>query len=279
MGWFRKARKRLASGQKRDVPKGLWTKCEGCGEVIYTRQLEENAHICPECGRHFRIGIEPYLTILTDRGFEEEYDARLRSIDPLGFTDSKRYTDRLRQAHEKTGLEEAVRTGRVRIEGRDVVMALMDFSFLGGSMGSAVGEKIARATQRATTERLPLIILSASGGARMQEGILSLMQMAKTSGRLARHREAGLPFLSILTHPTTGGVTASFAMLGDVIVAEPGALIGFAGPRVIRETIGQELPEDFQTSEFLLEHGFVDVIASRDRLRETVALLLSHLLD
>jgi acetyl-CoA carboxylase carboxyl transferase subunit beta len=279
MGWFRKARKRLAAGQKRDVPQGLWTKCEGCGEVIYTRQLEENAHICPECGRHFRIGIEPYLTILTDRGFEEEYDARLRSIDPLGFTDSKRYTDRLRQAHEKTGLEEAVRTGRVRIEGRDVVVALMDFSFLGGSMGSAVGEKIARATQRATTERLPLIILSASGGARMQEGILSLMQMAKTSGRLARHREAGLPFLSILTHPTTGGVTASFAMLGDVIVAEPGALIGFAGPRVIRETIGQELPEDFQTSEFLLEHGFVDVIASRDRLRETVALLLSHLLD
>jgi acetyl-CoA carboxylase carboxyl transferase subunit beta len=279
MGWFRKARKRLASGQKRDVPQGLWTKCEGCGEVIYTRQLEENAHICPECGRHFRIGIEPYLTILTDRGFEEEFDARLRSIDPLGFTDSKRYTDRLRQAHEKTGLEEAVRTGRVRIEGRDVIMALMDFSFLGGSMGSAVGEKIARATQRATAERLPLIILSASGGARMQEGILSLMQMAKTSGRLARHREAGLPFLSILTHPTTGGVTASFAMLGDVIVAEPGALIGFAGPRVIRETIGQELPEDFQTSEFLLEHGFVDVIASRDRLRETVALLLSHLLD
>jgi acetyl-CoA carboxylase carboxyl transferase subunit beta len=277
MGWFRKVRRKLEGGPRRDVPQGLWSKCEGCGSVIYTRQLQENAHVCPECGRHFRIGIEEYLDILTDAGFEEEFDVRLRSVDPLGFTDSKRYSDRIRQAQERTGLNEAVRAGQTRIEGRPLVLALMDFSFLGGSMGSAVGEKIARATERATRRQLPLVILSASGGARMQEGILSLMQMAKTSARLARHREAGLPFISILTHPTTGGVTASFAMLGDVIVAEPGALIGFAGPRVIRETIGQELPPGFQTSEFLLEHGFVDVLVGRDRLKETVVRLLHHL--
>jgi acetyl-CoA carboxylase carboxyl transferase subunit beta len=277
MGWFRKARRKLGGGERREPPQGLWSKCEGCGGVIYTRQLQENAHVCPDCGRHFRIGIKEYLEILTDDGFEEEFDARLRSVYPLGFTDSKRYLDRLRQAHEKTGLQEAVRTGQARLEGRPLVLALMDFSFLGGSMGSAVGEKIARGTEQATRRRFPLVILSASGGARMQEGILSLMQMAKTSARLARHREASLPFISVLTHPTTGGVTASFAMLGDVIVAEPGALIGFAGPRVIRETIGQELPPGFQTSEFLIEHGFVDVLVGRDRLRETVVRLLHHL--
>ncbi len=279
MGWFKKVRRNLQGDERLEVPKGLWTKCEQCGEIIYRKALEEHHHICDNCGHHFRIGAREYLEILTDDGLEEEFDPSLSSKDPLGFVDSKKYTDRLKQAREKTGMEEAVKTGVARLEGRQVVVAILDFSFLGGSMGSAVGEKIARATRHATGRGLPLIILSASGGARMQEGLFSLMQMAKTSALLGRHRRAGLPFISILTHPTTGGVTASFAMLGDVIVAEPGALIGFAGPRVIKETIGQGLPEGFQTSEFLLEHGFVDIIARRSELRSTVARLLAHLVD
>ncbi|MFO7768457.1 MAG: acetyl-CoA carboxylase, carboxyltransferase subunit beta [bacterium] len=279
MGWFKKVRRKLQGGERLEVPRGLWTKCEQCGEIIYRKALEEHSHICDNCGHHFRIGAGEYLEILTDDGLEEEFDPGIRSKDPLGFVDSKKYTDRLEKAREKTGMEEAVKTGLARLDGRRVVVAILDFSFLGGSMGSAVGEKIARATRQATQRGLPLIILSASGGARMQEGLYSLMQMAKTSALLGRHRQAGPPFISILTHPTTGGVTASFAMLGDVIVAEPGALIGFAGPRVIKETIGQDLPEGFQTSEFLLEHGFVDIIARRDELRPTVARLLAHLVD
>lgn len=279
MGWFKKVRRTLGSGEKLDVPKGLWTKCENCGEIIYRKELETQFHICSKCGYHFRIGIPEYLEILTDGGFIEEYDAKMRSKDPLGFVDSKKYTDRIKAAQSKTSMVEATRTGLAEIDGYRVVLALLDFSFLGGSMGSVVGEKIARATRRALDMRLPLVILSASGGARMQEGILSLMQLAKTSARLAEFREAGLLFISIITHPTTGGVSASFAMLGDVIVAEPGALIGFAGPRVIRETIGEELPEGFQTSEFVLEKGFVDVIAPRSELKKTVSNLFGHLLD
>jgi acetyl-CoA carboxylase carboxyl transferase subunit beta len=279
MGWFRKVRRSLGSGERRDVPKGLWTKCDQCGEIIYRKQLEEQFHVCDNCGHHFRIGNTDFLKILTDNGFEEEFDAGMRSRDPLGFVDSKKYTDRLKQAQDKTSMTEAVRTGVVHIEGRAVVLAIMDFSFLGGSMGSVVGEKIARAILQAIERHCPLVILSSSGGARMQEGILSLMQMAKTSARLGQLRQEGLPFISILTHPTTGGVTASFAMLGDVIVAEPGALIGFAGPRVIKQTIGQDLPEGFQTSEFVLEHGFVDVLSPRGELKHTVAMLLQHLVD
>ncbi|MFC1628020.1 acetyl-CoA carboxylase, carboxyltransferase subunit beta [Gemmatimonadota bacterium] len=279
MGWFKKVRRTLGSGEKLDVPKGLWTKCDQCGEIIYRKELEAQFHICSKCGFHFRIGIDEYLEILTDGGFMEEFDSKIRSKDPLGFVDSKKYTDRLKAAQTKTGMMEAVRTGLVEIDGRQVVLAVLDFAFLGGSMGSAVGEKIARATQQATEMRLPLVIISASGGARMQEGILSLMQLAKTSARLAQLREAGLLFISVLTHPTTGGVTASFSMLGDVIVAEPGALIGFAGPRVIMETIGQELPEGFQRSEFLLEKGFVDIIALRSELKQTLTTLFNHLLN
>ena len=279
MGWFNKVRRSLGSGEKLDVPKGLWTKCDQCGEIIYRKELEAQFHICSKCGFHFRIGIDAYLEILTDGGFLEEFDSKIRSKDPLGFVDSKKYTDRLKAAQAKTGMMEAVRTGLVEIEGRQVVLAALDFAFLGGSMGSAVGEKIARATQRATERRLPLVIISSSGGARMQEGILSLMQLAKTSARLAELREAGLLFISVVTHPTTGGVTASFSMLGDVIVAEPGALIGFAGPRVIMETIGQELPEGFQRSEFLLEKGFVDIIALRSELKQTLTTLFNHLLN
>ena len=279
MGWFKKVRRRLGSGERLDVPKGLWTKCDNCGEIIYRKQLEEQFHVCDKCGYHFRIGHADYLKILSDNGYQEEFDPKLYSKDPLGFVDSKKYTDRLKQAQEKTSLTEAVRTGVALIEGRAVVLTIMDFAFLGGSMGSVVGEKIARATKQALERRLPLVIVSASGGARMQEGILSLMQMAKTSARLGQLREAGIPFISVLTHPTTGGVTASFAMLGDVIVAEPGALIGFAGPRVIKQTIGQDLPEGFQTSEFVLEHGFVDIISPRSELKQTITILLQHLLD
>ncbi len=279
MGWFNKVRRSLGSGEKLDVPKGLWTKCDQCGEIIYRKELEAQFHICSKCGFHFRIGIDAYLEILTDGGFLEEFDSKIRSKDPLGFVDSKKYTDRLKAAQAKTGMMEAVRTGLVEIDGRQVILSVLDFSFLGGSMGSAVGEKIARATQRATELRLPLVIISSSGGARMQEGILSLMQLAKTSARLAELREAGLLFISVVTHPTTGGVTASFSMLGDVIVAEPGALIGFAGPRVIMETIGQELPEGFQRSEFLLEKGFIDIIALRSELKQTLTTLFNHLLN
>jgi acetyl-CoA carboxylase carboxyl transferase subunit beta len=279
MGWFKKVRRRIGSGERLDVPKGLWTKCDSCGEIIYRKQLEEQSHVCDKCGYHFRIGHADYLKILADKGFVEEFDIKMHSRDPLGFVDSKKYSDRLKQAQEKTNLTEAVRTGVANIEGRSVILAIMDFSFLGGSMGSVVGEKIARAAQQALERQLPLVIVSASGGARMQEGILSLMQMAKTSARLGQLREAGTPFISVLTHPTTGGVTASFAMLGDVIIAEPGALIGFAGPRVIKQTIGQDLPEGFQTSEFVQEHGFVDVIAHRSELKKTVAMILQHLVD
>jgi len=279
MGWFKKVRRTLGSGGKLDVPKGLWTKCDQCGEIIYRKELESQFHICSKCGFHFRIGIDNYLEIITDGGFLEEFDSTVKSKDPLGFVDSKKYTDRIKAAQAKTGMLEAVRTGLVEIDGRQVVLAVLDFSFLGGSMGSAVGEKIARATRRAVELRLPLVIISASGGARMQEGILSLMQLAKTSARLAELREAGLLFISVVTHPTTGGVTASFAMLGDVIVAEPGALVGFAGPRVIMETIGQELPEGFQRSEFLLEKGFIDIIALRSELKQTLTTLFNHLLN
>jgi acetyl-CoA carboxylase carboxyl transferase subunit beta len=277
MGWFNKVRRTLGAGGKLDVPEGLWTKCDQCDEIIYRKELEAQSHICSKCGFHFRIGIADYLEILTDSGFHEEFDIKLRSKDPLGFVDSKKYSDRLKAAQSKTNMFEAVRCGLVEIDGRELILAVLDFSFLGGSMGSAVGEKIARATQQAIKRELPLVIVSASGGARMQEGILSLMQLAKTSARLAELRQAGLLFISVITHPTTGGVTASFAMLGDVNVAEPGALIGFAGPRVIMETIGQELPEGFQRSEFLLEKGFVDVIASRNELKQTLTTIFNHL--
>lgn len=278
MGWFRKVRRTLGSGERLDVPKGLWTKCDKCGEIIYRKELEAHFHICSKCGHHFRIGVPEYLAIVTDSGFVEEFDLRMKPKDPLGFVDSKKYTDRLKKQQRATKMLEAVRTGEVVIGGYRAMLAVLDFSFLGGSMGSVVGEKIARATRSATEQRLPLVIISASGGARMQEGIFSLMQLAKTSGRLAEHRQAGLAYISVMTHPTTGGVTASFAMLGDVNVAEPGALIGFAGPRVIKETIGEELPEGFQRSEFLLEHGFVDIIVPRSELKKTLITLLNHLI-
>jgi len=275
MAWFRKDKKPLTSQDRRDVPTDVFDKCQGCGEILYRERLAQNLNVCPNCGHHIRIGADAYLSILLDPDTFRELDANLRAADPLEFTDLKPYPERIAAAEAK-GKREAVITGKGKLDGIDIVIAVMDFGYIGGSMGSVVGEKVARAAKAALAGKRPLIIVSASGGARMQEGIYSLMQMAKTSAVLARLHEAGLPFVSVITHPTTGGVTASFAMLGDVNLAEPGALIGFAGPRVIEETIKQELPEGFQRAEFMRDHGMVDRVVDRRELKETVARILRH---
>ena len=275
MAWFRRSKASIThDAQRKDMPDGLWTKCDGCGEIIHRMQLEQHLFTCPKCNYHFRIGSKEYIQILLDEKSFKEMDKKMRSTDPLEFTDTKRYRDRIRDTMAKTGLNDAVRTGMGKIDGQDVVLACMDFSFIGGSMGSVVGEKVARAAVAARKEKAALIILSSSGGARMMEGALSLMQLAKTSARLAQLDSAGIPFFSILTDPTTGGVTASYAMLGDFNIAEPGALIGFAGPRVIKQTIGKDLPPGFQRSEFQLDHGFVDCVVHRKELRETISRLI-----
>jgi acetyl-CoA carboxylase carboxyl transferase subunit beta len=274
MEWFRKVKRGLKIQKKKQIPDGLWLKCDRCGEIIYRKELERSSWVCSKCTHHFRISSAQYISILMDDGRLDEIEDQLTSGDPLEFRDSKKYPDRIKKAVQQTGMKSAVRVGTGRLEGIPLVAAFLDFSFLGGSMGSAVGEKIARGIRLAIEKKCPLVIVSSSGGARMQEGILSLMQMAKTSAYLGRLAEAGLPYLSVLTHPTTGGVSASFAMLGDVNLAEPGALIGFAGPRVIEQTIGQELPEGFQRSEFLLEHGFVDCIVPRKELKSRIHTLL-----
>jgi acetyl-CoA carboxylase carboxyl transferase subunit beta len=280
MAWFRRSKENIeSSGVKKDIPGGLWSKCEKCGELIHHKQLVSNFYTCIKCDYHFRIGSVEYIPILLDTGSFRETDAKMKSADPLKFVDSKKYTERVAEAVKKTGLSDAVRTGFGKIDTRDIVFACMDFKFIGGSMGTVVGEKIARAVDRARKNKRPLIIISSSGGARMMEGALSLMQLAKTSARLAQLDEAGVPYISILTDPTTGGVTASFAMLGDVNIAEPGALIGFAGPRVIKQTIGKDLPDGFQRSEFLLEHGFIDMIVHRKNIKQTVSVLLAHLAE
>jgi acetyl-CoA carboxylase carboxyl transferase subunit beta len=278
MSWFKRSKENIASEtQKRETPDGLWTKCEQCGEIIHKMELEKSFYTCVKCNMHFRIGSKEYFDILFDPGSFKEFDKRMRSGDPLKFVDSKRYRDRIPEAIRKTSLSDAVRWGTGTIDAKPAVVAAMDFTFIGGSMGSVVGEKISRAIDKAWKTKVPLLVVSSSGGARMMEGALSLMQMAKTSAKLARLAEAGVPYISILTDPTTGGVTASYAMLGDVNVAEPGALIGFAGPRVIKQTIGKDLPPGFQRSEFLLEHGFVDMIVHRKDLKSTVAQLLTFL--
>ncbi len=276
MTWFRKEKKKLV-GQKRELPPDVWAKCDSCGEIIYREKLADNNGVCVKCGHHFRIGPHDYADLLLDRALEEEYDTELRSVDPLTFVGPTPYAERYERATRKGGRKEAVLTGSGRIDGLPVKFGVMDFGFIGGSMGSVVGEKIARVAERALGEKDPLIIVSASGGARMMEGVLSLMQMAKTSSALGRMHQSRLPYVSILTNPTTGGVTASFAMLGDVIIAEPGALIGFAGPRVIEQTIGQELPDGFQRAEFLLEHGMIDMVVPRQELKATVSRLLQHM--
>jgi acetyl-CoA carboxylase carboxyl transferase subunit beta len=277
MAWFRKEKQPLKSQDRRDLPPDVFDKCQGCGEILYAEKLAQNFQVCPSCGHHFRLPPERYVEILLDEGSFEEIDEGIHSEDPLGFQDLKPYEARLKLAEGKVGRKSAVLAGTGTLEGVGVALAVMDFRFIGGSMGSAVGEKIARAGRTAVERKEPLIIVSASGGARMQEGIYSLMQLAKTSTALARLHEAGLPYISIITDPTTGGVTASHAMLGDVILAEPGALIGFAGPRVIAETIGQELPDGFQRSEFLLQHGMIDRVVDRRELKTTIGVLLRHM--
>jgi acetyl-CoA carboxylase carboxyl transferase subunit beta len=273
--WRRKGELGEERPKKVVIAEGLWIKCESCKEIVYRAEVERAGRVCPKCHYPFRIGARERIASLVDEGSFEEREGSLRSRDPLGFKDTKKYTDRLKAARSKTGLAEAVITGLGRISGYPVAIAVFEFEFLGGSMASVVGEKLTRLIELATAKRLPVLIVSASGGARMQEGILSLMQMAKTSAALQRLGEARLPYLSLLTDPTTGGVTASFAMLGDVILAEPRALIGFAGPRVIAETIRQPLPEGFQRSEFLLEHGQIDLVVERRELRETLRRILA----
>ncbi|MDX1644756.1 MAG: acetyl-CoA carboxylase, carboxyltransferase subunit beta [Thermoanaerobaculia bacterium] len=280
MPWFKKAKKPKPvrrDSRRSTVPEGLWVKCDGCREIIYSKELARNSEICPKCGHHFRIDSEERIRLLLDEDEPNEIFVGIESTDPLGFKDTKAYKDRLKEYRKKVGARDAVRVVEGHLDGIPVVLAVMEYGFMGGSMGSVVGEKVTRAAELAYERRCPLIVVSASGGARMQEGVLSLMQMAKISAALARLARAGLPYVSVLTDPTTGGVTASFAMLGDLNVAEPGALIGFAGPRVIEQTIREELPEGFQRSEFLLEHGFLDAVVHRTELKSTIATALHHL--
>ena len=277
MEWFRKAKTGPVAQEKKNIPEGLWTKCPSCGDVVYSKKMEQLFWVCPGCNYHFRIPSRKYISLILDDGKLEEHDTNLRSLDPLKFKDSKRYTDRLKVANEKAVGTEGLITGIGKIDGMSVSFAIMDFAFIGGSMGSVVGEKIARTIERAISNEIPLIIVSCSGGARMQEGILSLMQMAKTSGLLAVLDQKKIPYISLLTNPTTAGVMASYASLGDVIIAEPKALLGFAGARVIQQTIGQDLPEGFQSSEFFMEKGFLDKIVHRSELRDTIARLLHYM--
>jgi len=272
IAWFKKIRKPKQAVEHRriQVPEGLWVKCNSCKEIIYKKEVLRNANVCPKCGYHFRISARERLSSLFDEGRYQENDTDIYSVDPLKFRDAKPYRDRLREYRDKTGLHDAVINATGSLGGAPVVMSVMEYGFMGGSMGSAVGEKVTRAIERALDERVPLVVISCSGGARMQEGALSLMQMAKISGALGKLHEARLPFVSILTDPTTGGVTASYAMLGDLNIAEPKALIGFAGPRVIEQTIREKLPEGFQRSEFLLEHGMLDFIVERRQMRDTL---------
>ena len=275
MPWFSRSKDNISpDSQKKDLPDGLWDKCPSCGEIIHKKQLESNLWTCLKCDHHFRIGSNEYINVLLDKGSFKEMHKKMRSPDPLKFEDTKKYKDRLNSNVKALGLFEAVRVGTGKIEGRNIAFGCMDFQFIGGSMGSVVGEKIARVIDRAVKSKIPLVIVSESGGARMMEGAYSLMQLAKTSSRLTRLADAGIPYISVITDPTTGGTTASYAMLGDINIAEPNALIGFAGPRVIKQTIGKDLPEGFQRSEFLLEKGFVDVICSRKNLKETINNLL-----
>jgi acetyl-CoA carboxylase carboxyl transferase subunit beta len=279
MAWFKRKDKGIQTPTeaKKDTPKGLWYKSP-TGKIVDTEELEKNYYVSPEDGYHVRIGSKEYFEILFDDKYKE-LDINLTSKDPLKFTDNKKYSDRLKEANKKTNLKDAVRTAVGKSKGRDIVIACMDFRFIGGSMGSVVGEKIARAANHSLKKKIPFVIISKSGGARMMEAALSLMQLAKTSVKLAQLAEAKIPYISLCTDPTTGGTTASFAMLGDINISEPGALIGFAGPRVVRDTTGKELPEGFQTAEFVLEHGFLDFIIERKNLKDRINLYLDLILN
>ena len=277
MVWFKRAIPSIKTTDKRDTPEGLWSKCDACGAALHKKQLEDHFYTCPDCGFHFRISPDIYFSFLFDDGKWEEFDAQLRAADPLAFVDTKKYPERVRDTMAKSGKSEACRNATGKLEGSPLVVSAMDFGFIGGSMGSVVGEKIARAADKSVELNAPLIVISQSGGARMMEGAFSLMQMAKTSARLTRLGERGIPFISLMTDPTMGGISASFAMLGDLNISEPKALIGFAGPRVIRDTIKRDLPEGFQRAEFLQEHGFVDTIVNRKDLRSQLSKLLGHM--
>jgi len=277
MAWFTKSKAPIAAPdetKKIQIPEGVWSKCKNCNEIIYTKEIERNLNVCPKCDYHFRISARERIDLVLDTGSFVEMDAAMESVDFLDFKDSKKYKDRIKAAVKKSGGGDAVVCGEGTIEALPVVVSVFDFSFMGGSMGSVVGEKITRAIEKGVEKRSPVIIFSSSGGARMQESILSLMQMAKTCAALAKLKAAGIPFISVLTDPTTGGVTASFAMLGDINMAEPRALIGFAGPRVIEQTIRQKLPDGFQRSEYLLEHGMVDMIVRRQEMKARLSQIL-----
>ncbi len=275
--WFKNREKytEVTPTVKKQIPEGIWARCASCNEIIYQVELVNNLKVCPKCNFHFYLTATERIELLVDKDSFKEFDADLVSTDPLSFAAAKTYRESLEQAVKETGLKDAVVTGEGKLDGQRIILATLDFRFIGGSMGSVVGERVTGAIEKAHSNKLPLIIVSSSGGARMQEGMLSLLQMAKTSAAIGELQKAKIPFISILANPTTGGVLASFAMLADVIVAEPGALIGFSGPRVIEQTIKQKLPKDFQTSEFLLEHGMVDIVVSRLELKETVSKLLN----
>lgn len=273
MGWFKRIKQGIVTPttEKKETPEGLWYKCPKCNYVVSTEDHSANLNVCPECNYHDRMNSKEYFELLFDDNKYKELDAELTSGDPLTFEDTKKYTDRIVATQKKTGLKDALRSGVGKIDGQDLVIACMDFAFIGGSMGSVVGEKIARAIDHSIKHKIPFLMISKSGGARMMEAAFSLMQMAKTSAKLGLLAKEKVPYISLLTDPTTGGVTASYAMLGDLNIAEPGALIGFAGPRVVKETIGRDLPEGFQTSEFVLEHGFLDYIVSRSELKQKIS--------
>lgn len=278
MPWFKRSKQNISpDSHKKDVPDGMWEKCGGCGEIIHKKQLELNLWTCTKCDYHFRIGSAEYISILLDKSSFKEMDKKMRSADPLNFSDTKKYNERVAATIKKTGMFDAIRTGVGKLNNMEVCLGVMDFAFIGGSMGAVVGEKIARLIDKSYKSEIPLILVSASGGARMMEGAYSLMQLAKTSARLTRLAAKGIPYISVLTDPTTGGTTASYAMLGDINIAEPKALIGFAGPRVIKQTIGKDLPDGFQRSEFLLEKGFVDLICHRKDLKEKIFSLLENM--
>ncbi|HKO03563.1 MAG TPA: acetyl-CoA carboxylase, carboxyltransferase subunit beta [Candidatus Acidoferrales bacterium] len=278
MAWFKRDKDSIQSPvppeERRVRTEGMWEKCPGCRKIIWRKDLESNWHVCPKCDHHFKLGATKRLELLLDDARWTEHDAELASSDPLHFTDTRPYRQRLREARQKLGMNDAVITAEGQLAGRPLMCCAMEFGFIGGSMGAVVGEKVTRAIERSIAHKLPLIIVSCSGGARMMEGTISLMQLAKVSGALARLDDARIPYISVLTDPTTGGVTASYAMLGDLNIAEPGALIGFAGPRVIEQTIRQKLPEGFQRAEFLLQHGFLDAVVSRNSLKTYIATAL-----
>ena len=281
MSWFKRYKEGIttSTSEKKEIPEGLWARCSNCKTLFSSDDLAKNNYVCDRCSHHERIGSEEYFKLIFDDGKYKELNPNIVSGDPLGFEDTKKYTDRVKATQKSSGLKDAIRTAKGKIDGMDFIIAAMDFSFIGGSMGSVMGEKIAKAIDEAIKIKAPFMIISKSGGARMMEAGYSLMQMAKVSGKLGQLSDAKLPYISYLTDPTTGGVTASFAMLGDINISEPGALIAFAGPRVVKETIGRDLPDDFQTSEFLLEHGFLDYIVDRTEIREKLSLSIKMFMN